>query len=81
MRDGAALVTLAAETGIAKAETPKLATVIAKAYETRNYTSTQEQAWMLLAANALNDEAKDAKLSVDGAPVNGSVVRGLSPRS
>jgi uncharacterized protein YfaS (alpha-2-macroglobulin family) len=78
LRDGAALVTLAAETGVAKAERPKLANVVAKAYETRNYTSTQEQAWMLLAANALNDEAKDAKLSIDGAPVNGSVVRGLS---
>ncbi len=58
LRDGAALVTLAAETGVAKAEQPKLANVIAKAYETRSYTSTQEQAWMLLAAKALNDEVK-----------------------
>ncbi len=58
LRDGAALVTLAAETGIAKAEAPKLASVIAKAYETRGYTSTQEQAWMLLAAKALSDELK-----------------------
>ncbi|MBN9280809.1 MAG: alpha-2-macroglobulin family protein, partial [Hyphomicrobium denitrificans] len=45
LRDGAALVALAAETGVAKAEQPKLASVIAKAYETRSYTSTQEQAW------------------------------------
>ena len=36
--------------GIAKAEAPRLVNVIAKAYLARNYTSTQEQAWMLLAA-------------------------------
>ncbi len=78
LRDGAALVTLASETGIAKSEAPKLAGVVAKAYETRSYTSTQEQAWMLLAANALNDEAKTTKLAINGAPVNGPVLRGLS---
>ena len=79
LRDSAALVTLASETGIAKSETPKLANVIAKAYETRSYTSTQEQAWMLMAAKALNDEAKGTTLSVDGKPVSGTVMRGLTP--
>ncbi len=79
LRDGAALVTLAAETGIAKAEQPKLANVIAKAYETRSYTSTQEQAWMLLAAKALNDELKGTILSLDGKPVSGPVLRSLTP--
>ncbi len=78
LRDGAALVTLAAETGVARGEAPKLASVIAKAYETRSYTSTQEQAWMLLAAKALNDEVKSASLTVNGAPVTGPVLRGLS---
>ncbi|MEQ1716492.1 MAG: alpha-2-macroglobulin [Hyphomicrobium sp.] len=78
LRDGAALITLAAETGIAKADTPKLATVIAKAYETRSNTSTQEQAWMLLAAKALNDETKGTKLAIDGAPVSGPILKGLS---
>ncbi|MEQ1671597.1 MAG: alpha-2-macroglobulin family protein, partial [Hyphomicrobium sp.] len=79
LRDGAALLTLAAETGIAQADKPKLASVIAKAYETRNYTSTQEQAWMLLAAKALNDEVKGTTLSVDGKPVTGPVMRALTP--
>ena len=79
LRDSAALVTLATETGIAKSETPKLANVIAKAYETRTYTSTQEQAWMLLAAKALNDEVKGTTLSVDGKPVTGTVMRALTP--
>lgn len=79
LRDGAALVTLAAETGIARDQQPKLATVIAKAYETRTYTSTQEQAWMLLAAKALNDEVKATTLAVDGKPVSGPLVKGLTP--
>jgi len=79
LRDGAALVALAAETGVAKAEQPKLANVVAKAYESRNYTSTQEQAWMLLAAKALNDEVKATTLSIDGKPVSGPLLRGLSP--
>ena len=79
LRDGAALITLAAETGIAKSETPRLASVIAKFYETRRYTSTQEQAWMLLAAKALNDEVKSTRLTIDGRPVTGPVLRGLTP--
>jgi uncharacterized protein YfaS (alpha-2-macroglobulin family) len=79
LRDGAALVALAAETGVAKAEQPKLASVIAKAYETRSYTSTQEQAWLLLAAKALNDEVKAASLSIDGKPSSGPVLRALTP--
>lgn len=79
LRDGAALLTLASENGIAKEDEPKLASVIAKAYETRSYTSTQEQAWMLLAAKALNDEVANARLTVDGKPVSGPVLRGLTP--
>jgi hypothetical protein len=78
IRDGAALVTLASETGIAKSEATKLVTVVAKAYLSRNYTSTQEQAWMLLAAHALGDQVKDLKLIANGAPVNGSIVRSLT---
>jgi uncharacterized protein YfaS (alpha-2-macroglobulin family) len=78
LRDGAALVTLASETGIATAEAPSLVNVVAKAYLSRKYTSTQEQAWMLLAAHALGDEAKETRLAVGGAPVEGSVIRSLS---
>ncbi len=77
LRDSAALVTLAVETGIAKTEAPRLVNVIAKAYTSRNYTSTQEQAWMLLAANALSEQAKQTKLVVNGAPVVGALMRSL----
>jgi len=78
LRDSAALVTLAVETGIAKSEAPRLVNVIAKAYTSRNYTSTQEQAWMLLAANALSEQAKQTKLIVNGAPVVGALMRSLA---
>ena len=78
IRDGAALVTLASETGIAKAEAPRLINVIAKAYSLRTATSTQEQAWMLLAAKALGDQALKTDLTVGGAPVKGPIMRGLS---
>ncbi len=78
LRDGAALVTLASETGLFKSEAPKLVNVVAKAYRARSYTSTQEQSWMLLAAHALGDDVKNTSLAIDGAPVVGSVVRSLS---
>ncbi len=78
LRDSAALVTLAAESRIATAEAPKLANVIAKAYLGRSYTSTQEQAWMLLAANALSEEAKAGQLVVNGAPLAGSLLRSMT---
>ncbi len=78
LRDSAALVTLASETRVSNVEAPKLINVIAKAYTARNYTSTQEQAWMLLAANALSQEGRDLKLIVNGAPVVGAVTRAMS---
>jgi uncharacterized protein YfaS (alpha-2-macroglobulin family) len=78
IRDGAGLVTLAAETGIVKAETPRLAGVIAKAYQTRTYTSTQEQAWMLLAARALAEQRHDTLLNVNGTPHQGELTRALT---
>ena len=75
LRDTAAFVTLAAETGVAKADAPRLINVIGKAYASRQYTSTQEQAWMLMAANALSDQAKALALTVNGQPVTGSLTR------
>lgn len=75
VRDGAGLLTLATETGIAKAEAPRLASVLAKAYRQRAYTSTQEQAWMLLAARALAEQARDTRLTIDGTAHQGELQR------
>ena len=78
IRDGAALVTLAAETGIARGEAPRLVDVVAKAYQGRTHTSTQEQAWLLLAAKALGDDAAALRLRIAGKPVEGPQIRALS---
>ena len=79
LRDSAALVTLASETGIVKGDATRLVDVIAKATASRTYTSTQEQAWMLLAANALSGDAAATKLRFGGAPVQGPLLRPLTP--
>jgi uncharacterized protein YfaS (alpha-2-macroglobulin family) len=79
VRDGAALITLASETGIVKQEVPRLVDVVAKAYRAKAYTSTQEQAWMLLAARAVSDEAGNATLSVNGEKHKGQLIRAIRP--
>jgi uncharacterized protein YfaS (alpha-2-macroglobulin family) len=78
MRDGAALIALASETGIAKSEVPRMVDLVSKAYMSKTYTSTQEQAWLLLAARALAEEAKDMTLSVNGKAQQGRYLQGLS---
>lgn len=79
IRDGAALITLVSEAGLAKPSVPRLVDVVAKAYASTTYTSTQEQAWMLLAARALGEEAKSQRLSVNGTAHQGHLMRSLSP--
>jgi uncharacterized protein YfaS (alpha-2-macroglobulin family) len=79
MRDRAAVLTLAAEASIGKAEVPRLIELVSKAYAARTYMSTQEQAWMLLAAHALGEEAKSLKLAVNGQLHQGQLVRAPTP--
>lgn len=78
IRDGAALVALAAESSVAKSEMPRLVELVARSYAARAYTSTQEQAWMLLAAHALAEEAKGMTLAVNGQPHQGELLRALT---
>ncbi|MGD9925419.1 MAG: alpha-2-macroglobulin, partial [Pseudorhodoplanes sp.] len=78
LRDSAALVTLASEVRMMQSQAPRLADVIAKAFAERSYTSTQEQAWMLLAAHALSEVASSTELSVDGTPHKGSLIQSIA---
>jgi uncharacterized protein YfaS (alpha-2-macroglobulin family) len=78
IRDGAALITLAAESSVAKAEIPQLVEIVANAYGSRRYTSTQEQAWMLLAAHALARQAKGMTLSLNGRPHQGELTHAFT---
>ncbi len=75
LRDRAAVVTLASELKLAKRDAPRLVDVLAKVYAGRGSTSTQEQAWMLLAAKSLADQAADAALSVNGVAHQGKFTR------
>lgn len=80
LRDGAALLTLAAESRVTQISQASLMDVIASAYQARSITSTQEQAWLLLAAHALTDQVKSAKIAIDGAPVVGTLQRVITAR-
>ena len=78
LRDSAAVLTLAAETRSARAETANLPGVVAQAFSRRGFTSTQEQAWLLLAAKALGDQGSDTLLQVNGASHRGPFTRTLT---
>jgi alpha-2-macroglobulin len=71
LRDGAASLALAAESRPVPPVVPQLASSVAKEWENKTYTSTQEQAWMLLAARALKGEDKDIRLDVNGEMTTG----------
>lgn len=77
LRDGAALVALSAETGMGLETMPGMIEVVAKSYLAKSHTSTQEQAWLLLAVKALGDEAATASLLVDGDAHSGPLARNL----
>ena len=76
LRDGAAVLTLASESRSPSAA--NLQDVIAAAYRAQAFTSTQEQAWMLLAARSLAEEARDLRIAVNGEEQRGRLVRSFS---
>ncbi len=51
--------------------------VLEAARGTSRYTSTQENAWMVLAAQAMIDDTKALSLTVDGTPRSGMLFRAL----
>ncbi|MCC9003083.1 MAG: alpha-2-macroglobulin family protein, partial [Candidatus Competibacter sp.] len=68
LRDRAALLALLAESGLFSERVPQLAEELAADANQRRYTSTQEQAWLLLAAQALLKQRGALRLAVDGQP-------------
>jgi alpha-2-macroglobulin len=83
LRDAAAVLTLLAEANLTAGEMSGDPIVRAgKAFDDaraeRSYTSTQENAWMALAAEALAEHATLAQFTVDGQPVRGALARGWS---
>lgn len=75
LRDGAGLLALAAETGLARDTIRPLGQVITQERASGRLTSTQENAWMVLAAEGLAKEAEALSFSVDGTRQSGPVSR------
>jgi hypothetical protein len=72
LRDGAAVLALAAESRPVPPILPALTKIVSQEWMQKDYTSTQEQTWMLLAARALQKGDDDLKVDVNGASHSGS---------
>ena len=68
LRDRAALLALLAESGLLPERVPSLAEELAATSHQRSHTSTQEQAWLLLAARALLQQRGPLQVAVNGQP-------------
>lgn len=75
LRDGAGLMALASEAGLGPDLIRPIGAIVAEERAPRRFTSTQENAWMILAAQAGVREAEGIALTVDGAPHRGSLFK------
>ncbi|TXM59598.1 alpha-2-macroglobulin family protein, partial [Methylobacterium sp. WL120] len=75
LRDGAGLLALAAETGFSQAALTPVSAVLTEERASGRVTSTQENTWMVLAAQGLTKEADALSFTVDGAPQSGPLAR------
>lgn len=66
LRDGAALLTLAAESRPEPGLVQPLSVQVAQEWQLKSASSTQEQAWMWLAARALSEGDKTLALGING---------------
>ncbi|WEX08782.1 alpha-2-macroglobulin family protein [Chelativorans sp. AA-79] len=78
LRDGAAMLALAAESRPEPVLVPQMISLVSEIRSRTNYLSTQDEAWMLLAARALKEASSDISLAVDGAPHSGAFAHRLS---
>ncbi|HEY4819500.1 MAG TPA: alpha-2-macroglobulin, partial [Xanthobacteraceae bacterium] len=79
LRDAAALVTLASEGAAPRATITGAVERVEAARGLTPYTSTQENAWMVLAARALAKDAQTVALDVGGEKTQGALNRNLRP--
>ena len=75
LRDSVATVALLAETNGARADIQRASLVVERAREAARYTSTQEQGWMVIAAQALAKDSDGITLTIDGKPSTGALYR------
>lgn len=72
LRDSAGMLALAAEAGLDRARLVPVSLALDQERDATGFTSTQENAWMVLAAEALSSQANALTLDVDGAAVKGA---------
>ncbi len=75
LRDGVGVLALIAENNDERANLEKVAAIVDDTRAAYSYTSTQEQSWMVLAAQALQKEADKIALDVNGNPSKGAFYR------
>ena len=73
LRDAAATLTLAVEVDARAAPLPALLEIVEEARAQTRETTTQENAWMLLAAHAVIEESSNISLEIDGRQIQGKV--------
>ncbi|SCM70754.1 Large extracellular alpha-helical protein [uncultured Pleomorphomonas sp.] len=71
LRDGAAILALASESKLSTFDYQGLSREVGKLYKASTTTSTQEQAWMLLAAHAMLKDGMKPELDIGGTPHDG----------
>jgi len=76
LRDSAATLTLASESH-ASIDLISLSSRVEQQRINARYTSTQEDAWSLMAAHALMESLSEPRLVVDGEPLTGPLFRSL----
>ncbi len=72
LRDGAAILALAAEVRPAPAVVPALARFVAQERQEKDNLSTQEQVWLVLAARAVAASSETIRLDIGGAAHEGA---------
>lgn len=75
LRDAAAILALASEANAGSAELIQTAAIVSEARNASRYTSTQESAWLVMAAQAGLRDAGSISLTVDGQPHAGVLHR------
>jgi uncharacterized protein YfaS (alpha-2-macroglobulin family) len=75
LRDGAGLLTLIAEANGERSDIQRAAQMLDASRAATRHTSTQENLWMVLAAQALARDAEGLTLSVDGVERKGALYR------
>ena len=75
LRDGAGLLALVSEAGMTRDALAPIARALEEERATYRTTSTQENAWMVLAAQGLSRDAEAIQVTVDGEATKGAVYR------